>query len=416
MAVNLSLVTRGGHPDFLDLPWALPLAAWPEERCVEVARGVSRHVVRFVAYGERIYALKETTAELARREYRALRSLFDEGLPTVKAVGVATERTTADGQPLDAVLITRYLDYSLPYRYLFGLDRDDLRPRLIDAGALLLVRLHLEGVYWGDCSLSNVLFRRDAGALMAYLVDAETVERHDAPLPDGYRAHELMLAEENLAGGLWDLQEGGRLDPELDPMAVVAELVARYEDLWSALTQVDELDGSDRHLIDERVRHLNQMGFDVEELSVELTDGGGRLRMRPVLVEEGHHARELRRRTGIEVQENQARRLLNDIEAFRAWLERSQGQDVPEAIGAARWLAEVYEPLLAQVPAELTGRLEAPELFHELLEHRWRLSEEAGHEVSNDEALADYLATELPRRPPERTLLDEGSGDAPLSS
>lgn len=46
------------------------------------------------------------------------------------------------------------------------------RDHLLDAISGLLVQLHLAGTFWGDCSLSNTLFRRDAGALQAYLVDA----------------------------------------------------------------------------------------------------------------------------------------------------------------------------------------------------------------------------------------------------
>jgi hypothetical protein len=370
-------------------------------------------VVRFVAYGEHVYAIKETTPDLARHERRALRLLWDEGLPTVKGVGVVTDRTTPGGEPLPAALITRFLDYSLPYHHLFGLDSGPgLRRRLVDAGALLLVRLHVEGFFWGDCSLSNVLFRRDAGALMAYLVDAETVERRDVPLPDPYRERDLDLAEENVAGGLADLQAAGRLDAAIDPFDVARELRTRYDDLWAEVTRADELDIADRHLIEERVRSLNDLGFDVEELAIEATEGGTRLRVRPSLVEEGHHARELRRRTGLEVQENQARRLLGDIEAFRAWLAQEEGEPVPDAVGAARWLVDVYEPVLAGVPADLAGRREGPELFHELLEHRWQLSEQAGEEVSNEVALASYLRQVLPLRPDERTLLDDG--DEPL--
>ncbi|WP_233585232.1 hypothetical protein [Corallococcus sp. CA054B] len=66
-----SLHIRQGHPDFLDLPWELPLEAWTERspRVVEVPRGLSRHVVVFVSYGATIYAFKETPARVAQREY-----------------------------------------------------------------------------------------------------------------------------------------------------------------------------------------------------------------------------------------------------------------------------------------------------------------------------------------------------------
>jgi hypothetical protein len=405
VGTSFSLVTRGGHPDFLDLPWSQPLASWDHPRLVDMARGVSRHVVRFVAYDDRVYALKETTADLARREFRALREMAQLHLPVVEAVGVVTDRERAGGDALDAVLVTRFLDYSLPYRYLLTLASGPvLRPKLVDAGALLLVRLHLDGVYWGDCSLSNVLFRRDAGAMAAYLVDAETAELVPAPLGDGRREHDLDVASENLMGGLVDLQEAGQVRADLDPAEVVAELRDRYEGLWAELTRTEQVTADERHRIEERIRRLHDLGFDVAELSVEATDGGGTLRIRPVVVEEGHHARELRRRTGLEVQENQARRLLDDVAAYRAWLEADSDRPIADSVASARWVAEVYEALLAQVPAELWTRREPAELFHELLEHRWFLAEEAGREVTNDEALASYLERVLPAQPPERTL------------
>ncbi|MEX2294397.1 MAG: DUF4032 domain-containing protein [Acidimicrobiales bacterium] len=405
---TFSLVTRGGHPDFLDLPWSLPLEQWDHARLVPMTRGVSRHVVRFVAYDDRVYALKETTEDLAEGEFRALRTMADNGLPIVEAVGVVRQRQDAIGSPLGAALVTRFLDFSLPYRYLFSADPSpELRPHLVDAGALLLVRLHLDGAFWGDCSLSNVLFRRDAGALMAYLVDAETVELHPAPLGDGLRAHDIEIAVENVAGGLLDLQAGGLLRNDLDPLELVTDLQTRYDALWSELTRTDELDSGDRHRIEDRIRRLNELGFDVEELAVEATAGGARLRIRPVVVEEGHHSRELQRRTGLQVQENQARRLLNDIAAFRAWHEGLSGEAVSDAVAAARWMADVYEPLVAQVPDDLRGRLEPPELFHELLEHRWFLGEAHGRQVTNEEALASLVSAVLPYRSDERTILED---------
>ncbi|MFY0526930.1 hypothetical protein ACN28I_28600 [Archangium gephyra] len=156
-----------GHPDFLDLPWHLPLEEWRPDVCsrmVEVPRGLSRHTVVFVSYGAHIYALKELPLSVGQREYDVLRGLEERHLPAVTVVGLA--RVRALGEPGDevAILLTQYLPSSLPYRVLFmnkGLER--YRERLLDAMASLLVRLHLGGFFWGDCSLSNVLFRRDAG-------------------------------------------------------------------------------------------------------------------------------------------------------------------------------------------------------------------------------------------------------------
>jgi hypothetical protein len=153
------------------------------------------------------------------------------------------------------------------------------------------------------------------------------------------------------------------------------------------------------------LRRLNHLGFAVDELVVEHDATVDRLRIRPAVVEEGHHCRELRRLTGLEVQENQARRLLNDIASFGAHLSRTGTQSLPQAVVAARWISEVYEPALTRVPEELAGRLEPAELFHELLEHRYYLSEAAGHEVDNDTALESYLESVLRFRNVEKVLL-----------
>ena len=173
--VPLELTTATPDPALLDLPWSTPLEDWPAERLAALPRGISRHIVRFVRVSDRVLAIKEIKADLARREYAMLRNLERLDLPTVEPFGVVDGRQAPDGRPLDACLITRHLQYSLPYRALYSQAlRPDTAQRLIDALAVLLVRLHLTGFWWGDVSLSNTLFRRDAGAFAAYLVDAET--------------------------------------------------------------------------------------------------------------------------------------------------------------------------------------------------------------------------------------------------
>jgi hypothetical protein len=372
-----------------------------------MAHGISRHVVRFVRYDDRVYALKATGAVAAEREYRTLRRLRDQHLPVVDPVGFVT----GAGGGAEAVIITRYLDYSLPYWYVIGRQEGlDLSNVLLDAGAVLLVRLHLAGVFWGDCSLSNTLFRRDAGALMAYLVDAETTEQQPT-ISDQLRDRDLDIAHENVVGGLLDLQASGRVPADVDAIGVADELRRRYDALWDELTRTDEFGSAERWRIDRRIRRLNELGFDVEELAIGASAEGSRLRITPTIIEEGHHSRELRRRTGLDVQENQARRLLADIENFRACLERDVDRPIPAAVAAARWLADVYEPTIDAIPEHLTGRLEPAEFFHQLLEHRYYLAERQARDVSNPEALDDYLDTVLPVRPAEQMLVDADEPD-----
>ena len=381
----------------LTLPFGEPLEEWRDERLVEIRqRGLSRHVVRFVADGGQLFALKAISERLARREYRLLRALAELNVPAVEVVGIVVDR----GPDLDAILVTRFLEYSTTYRALFSSPRvGQPTDRLLDALVELLVRLHLSGFFWGDCSLSNTLFRYDAGTLGAYLVDAETSEQHPS-LSAGQREWDVELAAERTAGELLDLQAGGLLPPEVEPLSFGEELSRRYARLWDELTREERLRPADqRYRIAERLRRLNDLGFDADEVEVISTPDGNELRIRTKVAEAGQHSIQLFRRTGISAEENQARRLLNDIAAFRGYLEHKSGATVSDTVAAHRWLEDVYDPVVAAIPAGLRGRLSPPEIFHEILEHRWYLSEQAGRDVGTKAAARSYFETVLPHVP-----------------
>jgi hypothetical protein len=387
----------------LDLPWDMPLEKWPEWYLVALPRGISRHVVRFTRLNGRVYALKEVVESFAVREYQLLRDLERLAVPSVEAVGIVRGREAPGGAPLESVLVTRHLQFSLPYRALFSrMMRRDTVERLIDAMVALLVRLHLLGFFWGDCSLSNTLFRRDAGAFAAYLVDAETGEMH-ASLSDGQRRHDIENARVNIAGELMDLQAGGRLDGTIDPMAMPDLVVERYECLWKELTGWEAFDVNDRWRIARRVERLNELGFDVAELDIVTDIGGRTVRVQPKVVDPGHHSRRLIRLTGIDAQENQARRLLNDLDAYVAATDQ-QGED--EEIVAYHWVNDAYEPVVRAVPQDLRAKLTGPEIYHEVLEHRWYLSEQAGREVGNVEAARSYVDNVLRHKPDEDAVFE----------
>jgi Domain of unknown function (DUF4032)/Lipopolysaccharide kinase (Kdo/WaaP) family len=388
----------------LDLPWDMPLEEWPEWYLIALPRGISRHVVRFTRLNGRVYALKEIVESYAQREYRLLRDLDRLDVPAVEAVGIVRGRQAPDGEPLDPVLVTRHLQYSLPYRALFArMMRRDTVDRLIDALVVLLVRLHLAGFFWGDCSLSNTLFRRDAGAFAAYLVDAETGELQPK-LSKGQRSHDLANAEINIAGELMDLQAGRLLDESVDAIATAEKVVDRYDSLWAELTGWEAFDVNDRWRIARRVERLNELGFDVAELDIVTDIGGRTVRVQPKVVDPGHHSRRLLRLTGIDAQENQARRMLNDLDTYAASTDQ-QGED--EEIVAYHWVNDVYEPVLRVIPRELRGKLTGPEIYHEVLENRWYLSEQSGVEVGTTDAARSYVENVLRHKPDEEAILEE---------
>ena len=390
----------GSRPDpaILGLPWDLPLEEWPDDVVDPLPRGLSRHVVRIVRLGGNVYAVKETNDDIAFREYRMLRDLQRMGMPAVVPQGVVTGRVGTDGEELPAALITRHLQFSLPYRSLFsrGMDAEHV-PTLIDAIVVLLVRLHLAGFYWGDVSLSNVLFRRNAGALAAYLVDAETGELHDT-VGDRLREYDITVGCENIFAELMDLSASGAVQQPIDGFAIIEHLRSRYEALWRELTDLEEFGADEMWRIERRVERLNDLGFDVDELDIVTDLGGDTIRIQPKVVDLGHHTREIRDLTGMTVEDNQARRMLNDLASYTA--HHDLGREDRHLV-ASRWMHEIFEPIMAMIPPDATGKLEPAEIFHEILEHRWYLSEQAGHEIDIKATARDYIDRFLTTRPDE---------------
>ncbi|NMR31438.1 DUF4032 domain-containing protein [Crystallibacter degradans] len=398
---SLNITSATTDESLLDLPWHIALEEWPAKNLAALPRGISRHIVRFAHLSGSVIAIKETSEHIARHEYHMLRKLQRLDVPCVEPVAVISGRHTTDGAELDPVLVTRHLKFSLPYRALFSqtLRRDTLT-RLIDAQALLLVRLHLVGFYWGDVSLSNTLFRRDAGAFAAYLVDAETGELYPK-LSNGQREYDLEIARVNIAGELMDLLEGGLIEDKVDPLATSERIMDSYRKLWAELTEKESFELGDRWRVNARIRRLNDLGFDVEEFSIKTTPDGSQIQLQPKVVDAGHHQRRLIRLTGLDVQENQARRLLNDLDGYRA----DNNPDLDEEISAHAWVRHVFEPVVRAIPRELAGKLEPAEVVHQVLEHRWYISESQRRNVPLAEAVQAYIDDVLRHRRDEAAIL-----------
>jgi tRNA A-37 threonylcarbamoyl transferase component Bud32 len=367
--------------------------------------GPSRHLVRFLVADGLTFALKEEPLGVADAEFEVLRHLEISGLPSVVPVGLATapERDSA-------ILITEYLAYSNQYRRLlmrFPLGPGPYRDRLLDAMASLLVDLHRAGVYWGDCSLANTLFRRDGDKIQAYLVDAETSEIHPS-LSHGQRAYDLDILVENVAFGLADLGAmQGRGDTFDDAVEAAETVRARYTAVWDELHLEPEMAAGDRHAIRARIRRLNDLGFAIDEVAIEpTTPTADAVRLRVAVANRRFHAHQLQKLTGLVALEGQARLLLNDIREYQVVLDLVSRAPVASEVAAERWLAEVLEPAVAAlVPA--IGPLRDPiQAYCDVLEQKWLLSEAAGHDVGLDAAIAASLDLGAPAPEAGATLAD----------
>ncbi len=393
---GLDLRLRSTAPGLVQLPWLDPLGEWDptEVPFRDIPVGTHRHLVRFVHVDGRLWALKEEPEEVAHIEYDALVEMERRDLPAVRAGGLVVPPDTGN-----AVLVTQYLAGSWQYRRLLmriPVEQRKHRQRLLDAMASLLVDLHRNGVYWGDCSLGNTLFKRDGQTLQAYLVDAETSKVYPA-LSDGQRRQDLEVLVENVAGGLADLAE--RLHQPAEVVFGLFEeaqgVAEQYETVWKALHPDTRLRYEDRSAVTAQIQELNELGFAVDEVQLLPTSSGEELQLKVAVAGRHFHADQLRELTGLAAGEGQARLLLNDLRAHHAHL-TDTGEEMTEKVAARRWLMDVFDPGVARVEQSVGAVANPVQAYCDLLEVRWLLSERAGHDVGDGPALQSLAAGTTP--------------------
>jgi hypothetical protein len=381
---------RPGHPDFLDLDWNTPIDDWQHERLIEVPTGIHRHPVRFALYDEGFYAIKELPRKLAFHEYDMLRTLSRTIRPVAQPVGVVDRQWLEDSIEGAGAVITQYVDHAFPYRELvsgsgFGPRRD----QMLDAFAGLLVQIHIAGCFWGDCSLSNVLYRFDAETIEAIMIDAETVRLYEI-LSNGQRLEDLEIMIVNVAGGMADIAASQGLDLDDADMNLGDDIAARYHGLWGELTHDIVVGPHERYRIRERIERLNDLGFHVED--VELTpneSGGDAVKVRVAVGGRNYHSTRLRELTRIEASEGQARQILSDLRYYEARLGGVSATG--KSVAAIRWRVDVFEPLLARITSVVGVDADPVQAYCDFLHHRYLLARAQERDVSNEEAFSSWL-------------------------
>jgi hypothetical protein len=394
-----TLSIRPGHPDFLDLPWEESVANWKGGRAVDLPTGVHRHAIAFVSYEEGLYAIKELPRHLAHHEYDSLRALRDRMRPIAPPVGVVERGWVSPDEEWSSAIITEFVPFTFTYRELIhngGLEVR--RGQLLDAFAGLLVELHLAGCYWGDCSLSNVLYRYDAGAIQALMIDAETCELREQ-LSDGQRYHDLEIMEVNVAGGMADIAMSLGRDLDDADLSFGTDVISRYEKLWAELKEDPIIGPEERHLIRARIHRLNELGFEVDDVAlVPDESGGNRVRMYVQVGGRNYHSGRLRRLTRIVAAENQARQILSDLHYHRA---RDPFRSAPtKDLSAMMWRVQVFEPLMERIRQDVP-HMDPVQAYTDFLHHRFRMSSLQGRDVPSAEAYVHWAEEGYPGYSPE---------------
>ncbi len=401
-----TITSRWGCPDFLDLDWKQSVVEWDSSRLVALPKGISRHEVRFVSYEHGLYAIKEMPQRAARNDYHVLRELERLEAPAVTPAGLVEGRYPDPGAERSSALITRYADFFFTYRELLeGAGFGERRRQMLAAFAGLLVELHLAGCFWGDCSLSNVLYRYDAMAIRAIMVDAETAQIHPT-LSDGQRRHDIEIMKFNVAGGMADIAAAQGVDLDVADTSLGEDIAQWYEWLWDEATREIVVGTLEHYRITEQVRRLNDLGFTVDEVDLTPGDGGARLRMRPTVGPRNHNSRRLREFAGVEASEWQARHLLGDMYHFGAEHGLSNTGDL--AWVAARWRTERLEPAIRWIEEREFGG-DALQAYCDFLNFRYEESSRVGADMGQDAARRGWVEAGRPGFRPE----PEASPSAP---
>ena len=389
--------TIPGSPDFSDLPWGLSLNDWSKDilRMEEVQYGISRHPIKFVNYSGILYVIKELPINIAQKEYVLLSQMNELQLPSVKPVGYATIKRNFSHV---SILFTRFLETSVPFRSLFiSKAAEQFQMHLLDAISGLLVQLHSSGFYWGDCSLSNILFRRDAGALQAYLVDAETAEYHLPPLSPMLRYHDLEIMQENILGELTDLQTSESIEFRYSVQETGPYILQRYRSLWEEITREEVFTRNELYRVQERIRALNLLGFSVKDIELKNEDHGNILKLRIFVSDRNFHRNQFMEITGLYAEERQAQQIMNEINELKANMAQSTNPEITLEAVAYHWMEHIYKPVIQELQSlyhaksKLIENADLLELYCQILEHKWYLSERAKRDVGHQAAVQDFI-------------------------
>ena len=223
---------------------------------------------------------------------------------------------------------------------------------------------------------------------------------------------------ENVAFGLADLaaMQGGIDDPD-DAIHAAEHVRELYEWVWAMIHEEPVLHPDDRQAIRNRIRKLNELGYSVD-LDVDPNADDGRVRLRMSVTTRRFYARELERRTRIRALEGQARLLINDLNEYGTWLEWHEGRQMNPTEVSERWLHDVYRPTLARIGRAVGPARDLVQAYCDVLEEKWYLSEQTGHDAGLAAAIDAYLALGAPApevvRGNDPTALPDAGDDDPL--
>ena len=352
--------------DLENLPWNIPLNKWDDSHVnfLDIRKGISKHIVRFIKTKDYSFAVKQTNPISAYFESETFTKLLQKGIHTLIPAGYVFykknlfEMNSEESEGL-AFIVTILETKSIPHSILFKWDfSEESRKSIYKAAAELLANLHFKNIYWGDASLSNILIKfikvqDEKGKLhtelKAFLSDSETIqilkkignEHIKKDLKRFFNSMETIDEE-------FPKAKSDKTISSLDNDKSFFE--KEYKANYALLVKIQEFEDS--------------TGLKVHKHFFRITD------------------------------QYSIESILKQIEEHKWYLSEKNGSEVETTFAANDWIEKIYKPIIKEFNKlkifDYFPNTNSVKLYTDIMAHKYYLSLEKGEDVGIYSAIRSY--------------------------
>lgn len=353
--------------DLQDLPWNVPLDQWNDKQIkfLDIRKGKSKHIVRFIKTKDFSFAIKQTNPISAYFESETFSKLINKGIHTLIPAGyVFYKKNLFEKNSEDdglAFIITLLEAKSIPHSILFKWDfSDESRKTIYKAAAELLATLHHNNIFWGDASLSNILIKfikvkdeqgKSYTELKAFLSDSETITILKQINDDHMKKDKKCFYDSMTAIS--------KEFPKDEENKIVFDLPADKK----YFKQVYE---SHYNLLQKSAEFENVTALEIKKHFFKITD------------------------------QYSIDSILKQIEEHKWYLSEKNSEEVEMKFAAKDWIEKIYDPIIKEFNKlkifDYFPNTNSVKLYTDIMAHKYYLSIEKGEDVGIYSAIRSYSA------------------------
>ena len=352
--------------DLENLPWDTPLIEWNDKQVkfLDVRKGISKHIVRFIKTKDFAFAIKQTNPISAYFESETFTKLLQKGIHTLIPSGYVFykknlfEKNAEEKESL-AFIVTILEAKSIPHSILFKWDFSDTsRKSIYKSAAELLANLHFNNIFWGDASLSNILIKfikvkdeqgKSHTELKAFLSDSETIQILK------------KISGELIKNDLKGFYDSIKLISDEHPQKETSKSISVLE--------IDK-----KYFKQEYNTHYNLL---VKSDQFEKTTG----------LEIQKHFFKITDQYSIDS-------ILKQIEEHKWYLSEKSGSEIDNTFAANEWIEKIYKPIIKEFNKlkifDYFPNTNSVKLYTDIMAHKYYLSIEKGEDIGIYSAIRSY--------------------------